>query len=312
MNFGPYPLTIRQLQYAVAVADTRSFRAAATRCLVSQPSLSAQLAELESALGVRLFDRDRRGVLPTPGGEILIARARRVLQEFEDLRQVAALLTDPLRGVLRIGVLPTIAAYLLPEMDPAVRRAFPQLELIWLEDKTDELCRALAEGGLDAAVLAREAELGDVDCEEIGVDPFVLAAPAAHRLARVRRPVGLGELEGESVLLLDDGHCFRSQALELCAAAGTRELGFRATSLATLVQMVAGGAGITLLPSLAAAIESRNRSLVIRPFKHPAPRRTIVLAWRRGSALAESLRSFATAARKAYPGGRRLAGPRAE
>lgn len=301
MRFGPLPLTIRQLQYVVAVADEGSFRAAAERCLVSQPSLSAQIAELESALQVRLFDRDRRGVLQTPAGEALVARARAILTEVENLQSAASELVDPLKGRMRLGVIPTVAPYLLPRLDPALRLAFPDLEPLWREDKTESLVEAIEGGDLDAALVALEAELRDLEHEMVGVDPFVLAMPTNHRLARAKRAVAAAELDGENVLLLEDGHCFRHQALDLCASAGARELGFRATSLATLSQMVAGGAGVTLLPRLAVAVEERDKTLVIRAFKSPVPSRTIVLAWRRGSALEKSLRALAKAARNAYP-----------
>lgn len=302
MKLGAFPFSIRQLQYAVAVADERNFRAAAERCLVSQPSLSAQLQELEAALGVRLFERDRRGVLLTGAGEVLVERARRILLDFEGLRAAARELVDPLCGTLRVGVIPTIAPYLLPALDPALREAFPQLEPMWREDKTENVIAALGNGNLDAGLVALESEIGDVDYEIVGVDLFVVATPIDHRLARSRRPLRTGELDGEDVLLLDDGHCFRDQALELCASAGTRELGFRATSLATLTQMVSGGAGITLLPGLAVPLEGRGKKLAIRNFAKPAPRRTVVLVWRRGSALAESLRRIASVARAAFPG----------
>jgi LysR family hydrogen peroxide-inducible transcriptional activator len=301
MDFGPHAFTARQLQYVVAVAEERNFGAAAQRCLVSQPSLSAQVAELESALGVRLFERDRRGVLLTPAGKVLVAHSRQALLAFENLRDAARQLVDPLKGRLRLGVIPTLAPYALPYLDAALREAFPDLALVWREEKTESLSAALATGDVDAALVALEAELGDVEHEILAEDRFVLAAPVGHRLGRSSRPVGVGELKGEGVLLLEDGHCFRNQALELCAAAGTRELGFRATSLATLAQMVAGGAGITLFPRLAAVVEGRNEKLVIRELKPPRPKRTIALIWRRGSALADSLRAVARVARKAIP-----------
>ena len=301
MEFGAHSFTIRQLQYAVAVAEQGSFRAAAEGCLVSQPSLSAQIAELESALGVRLFDRDRRGVLLTPAGEELLVRARAILLAFEDLRTAATDLVDPLEGRLRVGVIPTIAPYLLPSLDPDLRETFPKLDLIWREDKTENLVAAVDRGDLDAALLALEADLGEVDHALVGVDPFVVAIPPDHRLARSHRSIAAEELAGQEVLLLDDGHCFRNQALELCGAAGTRELGFRATSLATLAQMVAGGAGVTLLPQLAVDVEGRDKKLVVRKFKKPVPKRTIALIWRRGSALTDSLGIFAETARANYP-----------
>ncbi len=301
MDLRTHPFTLRQLQYAVGVAEALSFRGAAELCSVSQPALSAQVAELEDALGVRLFERDRRGVLLTPAGEKLVERARRILLEVESLRREAEGLLDPLDGTIRLGVIPTIAPYLLPDLDPALRREFPKLDLVWREDKTENLVAALGKGEIDAAVVALEAEIGDPDYEIIGVDPFVLATPVDHPLARSRRRVGRDDLDGQEILLLDDGHCFRDQALEWCGGAGTRELGFRATSLATLTQMVAGGAGITLLPKLAVPSEERDKKLAIREFKKPAPQRTIVLMWRRGSALASPLRRIAAAARQSLP-----------
>ena len=183
---------LRQLQYAVAVADARSFRRAAEQCGVSQPSLSAQLAQLEGALGVRLFERDRRRVLLTPAGEELIERARRVLVDADDLVDAARRLGDPLAGTLAIGVIPTISPYLLPAAAPAIRRAHPRLTVRWREDKTENLARDLHAGRLDAALLALEADLGGpLQREVIGRDPFVLATPRAHPLAkkaRARRP----------------------------------------------------------------------------------------------------------------------------
>src|SRR3954452_14157298 len=158
----PPPFSTRQLQYAVAVAETRSFRQAADLCGVSQPSLSAQLAQLEDALGVRLFERDRRRVLTSAAGEALGTRARRILAETDDLMGAARRLGDPLAGTLRIGVIPTISPYLLPTVVRALRRDHDRLVVRWIEDKTDTLVRDLEDGGLDAALLALEAELGDL------------------------------------------------------------------------------------------------------------------------------------------------------
>lgn len=298
MQFAPRPLTLRQLQYAVAVADELSFRRAAELCRVSQPALSAQLAELEDALGVRLFERDRRRVLMTQGGKELIERARRILLEADDLLAAGHRFRDPLTGTLRIGIIPTIAPYLLPEIAPAIRKRYAKLTSIWLEDKTDALLAKMDTGALDAAVLALEAELGaDLAEETIGKDPFVLATPADHPLARSKAPVALDELHGSDILLLDEGHCFREQALSLCSAAGLRELGFRATSLPTLTQMVAGGAGITLLPRLAVPVENRRGMLSLRRLADPVPFRTLALVWRRSSALGPALKKLAATMR---------------
>lgn len=275
MQLAPHPFSSRQLQYAVAVAETLSFRRAAEVCGVSQPALSSQLAELESALGVQLFERDRRRVLVTAAGKELIERARRILRETDDLVEAAKRLGDPLKGTLRIGVIPTIAPYLLPEIVPILRKRFPRLLVVWIEDKTAALLERMDAGTLDAAVLALEAELGAaLEQEVIAHDPFVVAMPKGHPLADSTAPIALDDLRDSDVLLLDDGHCFREQALSLCSAAGLRELSFRATSLPTLAQMVAGGAGITLLPRLAIAAENRRGALAIRRFAEPVPSRT--------------------------------------
>jgi LysR family hydrogen peroxide-inducible transcriptional activator len=305
MRFSPHPITLRQLQYAVAVAELRSFHRAAERCHVSQPSLSAQLAALEEALGVKLFERSSRRVLPTPPGEELLARARKVLVEADDLVEAASRLGDPLSGTLRVGVIPTISPYLLPEIAAPLRRAFPRTTFVWVEDETATLVASLAEGRIDAAIVALEADLGDVEHEVVAKDPFVLAAPAGHELTAGKKPLKPSDLAGADVLLLDDGHCFREQALSFCSRAKTTELDVRATSLATLAQMVAGGAGVTLLPALALPIENRNEQLEIKRFTDPAPGRTIAFVWRRGSPLGRAVREVAAAVRKAYPANRR-------
>jgi LysR family hydrogen peroxide-inducible transcriptional activator len=301
MNLSPHPFSLRQLQYAVAVADALSFRRAAERCHVSQPSLSAQLAQLEDAVGVRLFERDRRRVLLTSAGKILIDRMRRVLLEADDLVEAGKRAGDPLAGTLRLGVIPTISPYLLPSLTPRLRAEFPRLALVWVEDRTADLVRSLETGTLDAALLALEADIGDVEHEVIATDPFVLVAAPGHPLARKAGPAHPSELRDAGVLLLDDGHCFRDQALEICGRAKAHELEFRATSLSTLVQMVAGGAGVTLLPELSVPTELQRADLRVRPFAGVAPHRTIALIWRRRSPLAGALHRVSTVIRAAYP-----------
>jgi LysR family hydrogen peroxide-inducible transcriptional activator len=299
-SFAPHPLTLRQLQYAVAVAEARSFRRAAELCHVAQPSLSAQLAQLEDALGTRLFERERRPVLLTPAGEQLVERARRLLVDTDDLMGAARQLRDPLSGALRIGVIPTVSPYLLPEIVPAIRRQHPALTARWVEDKTETLVTSLGEGKIDAALLALEAHLGTLDHEVIARDPFVLATPVGHPLAQARGAARLGELAGATVLLLDDGHCLRDQALSYCSRARAHEADFRATSLSTLAQMVSAGAGVTLLPRLALPTENRRGKLAIRRFAEPAPHRTLALAWRKSSPLGPALRRLAATVRTAY------------
>jgi LysR family hydrogen peroxide-inducible transcriptional activator len=301
MKLAPSPISLRQLQYAVALADTLSFRAAAARCHVAQPSLSAQLAQLERALCVRLFERDRRRVLLTSAGRELVERARGILRDAEDLVQAAGRAGDPLSGRLQIGVIPTVSPYLLPAVAPALRRAYPRLTVVWREEKTADVVRRLGEGTLDAALLALEADIGDVEREVIARDPFVLATPRRHPLGKPKTPARPADLREAPVLLLDDGHCFRDQALAVCSRARVSEGEFRATSLSTLAHMVAGGAGVTLLPRLAVPAETARTGLRVRPFADPAPHRTIGLIWRRAYPLAPTLKQIATTIRQAYP-----------
>jgi LysR family hydrogen peroxide-inducible transcriptional activator len=303
---APHPFTLRQLQYVRAVAELRSFRRAAEACGVSQPALSVQVAQVEELLGSPLFERGQRQVLLTPAGELLLGRIRALLVDADALVEAARRAGDPLAGTLRIGVIPTVAPYLLPRVAPALRAAFPRLDVYWTEDKTPVLAERLAGGRLDAMLLALEADLGEVEHAEVAHDPFVLAVPPGHRLARTPEgaaPVTEEDLVGESVLLLDDGHCFRTQALAYCARAEVRESAFRATSLGTLVQVVAGGgAGITFLPACAVPTEAPRAALVTRALATPVPYRTIVLAWRKASPLAEALTQVAGAMRRGWEG----------
>ena len=283
------PFSLRQLQYVVAVADLGGFRRAADACGVAQPSLSAQIAQVEHGLGVQLFERSPRGVRVTAAGQGLIDRARQLLVAAADFRRTAKQQGDPLSGTLRLGVIPTVCPYLLPDIAPALHESFPRLRLVWSEDKTQALMRDVQDDALDGAILALDAALARFDHVTIGVDPFVLAAPPQHPLARQRGPASRRALDGETVLLLEDGHCFREQALAFCGASGASEGEWRATGLATLVQMVGSGAGVTLLPSLAVPIENRRGQLRTRRFRDPAPSRTLVLAWRKGAAQARAL-----------------------
>lgn len=294
---APHPFSLRQIQYALAVKETGGFRAAATLCAVSQPALSAQLALLERALGVVLFERDRAGVRPTSEGEALLPALSRLLVGADDVLEAARALGDPLSGRRTFGVIPTIAPYFLPDAAPVLAARFPKLEVVWLEEKTATLLGHLAAGRIDAALIALEVPLGDVDQEPLAADPFLLAVPRGHRLARGRSRVPLAELADETVLLLEDGHCLRQQALSACARTGIREAGFRATSLSTLVSMVAAGAGVTLLPAIAAELENRRGALALRRFRDPEPARTLGLVWRKSAPFGEALRAVGRALR---------------
>lgn len=273
--------TLRQLEYLVAVADERSFHAAARACHVSQPGLSQQIQQLESLLEVRLFERDRRHVVITPAGQALAERARRLLTGARELVEAAGSFVRPLCGPLRLGVIPTIAPYWLPRVLPQVRRRHPELRLLLREDRTASLVEALEQGELDLLLLALDVPLGSAVSYPLFDDPFVAALPEAHPLAR-RARLAQRDLAGESVLLLEDGHCLRDHAWAVCQQGGASEWGdFRASSLGTLSQMVASGAGITLLPEMAVPVEADGvDGLVCRPFRAPVPVRRIGLAWR--------------------------------
>lgn len=294
----PQDVSIRQLQYVVAVAEELGFHRAAERLHVSQPTLSAQIQQVENVLGVTIFERDRRRVLVTTPGRAIVARARQVLLALDELLRAAEQTKDPFAATLRIGIIPTIAPYLLPEITPALRASHPKLEFVFREEKTEDVMRELREGKLDAGLVAAIPELGDVAMAEVADDPFLVALPLGHRLAK-RKTVRLEELASEPVLLLEEGHCLRGQALELCSKVGARETDLRATSLATLVQMVSAGAGVTLLPKLAVDVENRRGQLEIRPFAGKAPSRSIVLAWRRGSPVERVFLAIAATSKRA-------------
>jgi LysR family hydrogen peroxide-inducible transcriptional activator len=263
-----------------------SFSEAARRCHVSQPGLSAQVRQAEETLGVRLFERDRRNVFVTPEGEAIVRRARRVLAETEELVSTAERFEEEgLVGTLRMGVIPTVAPYLLPQSLPRVRKEYPQLRLLLYEGQTHDIVARLHNGSLDLLLLALEADLGGAETHALFRDEFALALPSGHPLSNKRR-VADADLATDEILLLDDGHCLRDQALPVCRRARAREVDdFRAGSLPTLAQMVASGLGMTLLPRIAIPVEAgRGAGLVTRPFRAPAPFRTIGLAWRPSSA----------------------------
>lgn len=289
----PQDLSIRQLQYVVAVADTLGFHRAAAKCHVSQPTLSSQVQKFEEVLGVRLFERDRRRVILTPAGEAIVAHARRILVAVDDLVVAAHAGADPLKGALRVGVIPTVAPYLLPWITPVVAKQWPSLRMSLVEERTSDLLAGLRSGALDAGLLALVPGMDDMDHEAVLEDPFVAAVPRTHPFAK-KKAVALDDLADEPVLLLEDGHCLRDQALALCSRAGATETDLRATSLATLVQMVSAGAGVTLLPMIAVDVENRRGQLAVLPLaERTTHSRTLVLAWRKTSPLGGPLHELA-------------------
>jgi LysR family hydrogen peroxide-inducible transcriptional activator len=301
MNFSPHAFSLRQLQYVIAVADSLSFHRAADECHVSQPSLSLQIAEVERVLAIKIFERDAHRVALTAAGRDFVESARAVLDAADALGERARRCSDPLSGTLRIGVIPTISPYWLPELTAALLKAYPHLTVIWVEDKTHVLVHNLQSGAIDAALLALEAEIGDVEREVIARDPFVLVAPAGDPLVAKRTPAKAAELRGATVMVLEDEHCFGKQALEFCFRAKAQQHQFRGTSLPTVISMVAGGAGVTLLPTLAVRSEVRTNNLRVRRFAKAEPARTIGLVWRKKSSLTPALRKLTASMSQVYP-----------
>lgn len=276
-------MTLQELRYLVALADKGHFVRAADACHVSQPTLSTQLKKLEDYLGVTLFERNKHQLRPTPIGEQIIVRARRALDVIEEIRDLAKRDHDPMSGPLRLGVIPTLGPYLIPHLLPAIRASMPQLHLFLREDLTVNLLERLRQGGLDALLLALPVRGDDIDVLQLFLEPFVVALPREHALAS-RRQLTEADLCGENVLLLEEGHCMREQALSICGAASSDQREeLKATSIETLRQMVAAGVGCTLLPQLAAApgVGSIAEHMVqVRPFAAPVPTRRIGLVWR--------------------------------
>lgn len=287
-------MNVRALQYFVKLADLKHFSKAAEACFVSQPTLSTQIRKLEEELGVQLVERAPRKVMLTPVGEEIAERARGVLNEIEQIRSVARRNVNPAEGTLRLGIFPTLAPYFLPHVIPTLRKRFPKLTLQLAEEKTDDLLIMLRRGTLDAALLALPIDEDGLRMAVLFEEPFVLAVPEDHPLAE-KASVTTDDLRGSELLLLEEGHCMRNHALEVCSLAGASErVDFHATSMETLRQMVAAEVGITLMPLLAVRPPiARTQNVVIKPFDPPGPTRTIALVWRSTSALGPFFESLA-------------------
>jgi LysR family hydrogen peroxide-inducible transcriptional activator len=296
-------MNLRDLQYLVALAEHRHFGRAANACFVSQPTLSTQIKKLEDELGVPLVERTPRKVLLTEVGRDISARARTVLNEIEQIRGVARRTLDPESGTVRLGIFPTLGPYLLPHVLPLVRKAFPRLELLLVEEKTATVLRLLHEGKLDAGILALPLHEDSLHHEFLFEEPFLLAVSEAHPLAHKQGQLKLSDLSNQNLLLLEDGHCLRDQALEVCHLAGAGEhSGFRATSLETLRQMVAANVGITLLPVTAVKPPvAQVENLHLIEFKGNPPSRRIAMVWRKSSAMNAFLKRLADVLRALSP-----------
>lgn len=287
-------MNIRAIQYLVTLAEVRHFSKAAEQCFVSQPTLSTQIRKLEEELGVQLVERSPRKVMLTRVGEEVVQRCRTILGEVEAMKAVARRSRDPHSGLLRLGIFPTLAPYLLPHVIPEIRRRFPSLTLRLFEEKTEQILDMLLLGRLDAGVLALPAGGDQIVSRKLFEEPFVVAMPEGHPLSR-RKRLTLDDLQDQELLLLEDGHCLRDQALEVCQLVGAHEqLDFHATSMETLRQMVAANAGLTLLPTLAIKPPvSPTENVVTRPFKGNMPKRSIAMVWRKSSALTDFLEELA-------------------
>jgi LysR family hydrogen peroxide-inducible transcriptional activator len=287
-------MNLRALQYFVKLADLRHFSKAAEACFVSQPTLSTQVRKLEDELGVQLVERSPRKIMLTPVGEEIAERARLVLSDVDQIRAVARCAGDPADGNLRLGLFPTLAPYILPHVVPTIRKRYPNLRLQLAEEKTEDILKMLQQGELDAALLALPVDDEGMDVEILFKEPFVLALPGGHPLGEKSR-ITLQDLNGSELLLLDEGHCLRNHALEVCALAGAHErVDFHATSMETLRQMVAANVGITLMPILSIKPPiAKTGNLLIKGFAHPVPSRTIAIIWRRSSALSDFISELA-------------------
>src|SRR5258706_1551034 len=276
-------MTLKELQYLVALADQGRFGRAAEACHVGQPTLSTQLKKLEDYLGVTLFERNKHYLLPTPIGEEIVERARIALDVVEQIRQLARQGDDPMKGELRLGVIPTLGPYLIPHLLPAIRGSCPKLQLFLREDLTANLLERLRQGRLDALLLALPVPGDDIEAMTLFREPFMVALPAGHALEG-NKEIREEDLVGQNVLLLEEGHCMRDQALAICgSAASNQREELKATSIETLRQMVPASVSCSLLPALAAlpGVGSVQNGLVqIRPFESPIPVRTVGIAWR--------------------------------
>ncbi len=288
-------MNLRDLRYLVAVAEHRHFGRAAAACFVSQPTLSTQIKKLETELGVELIERSPRHIRMTAAGEAVIERAQIMLREADNIVDIARHMKDPSAGVIRLGMFPTLGPYLLPHVIPQIRDQFPNLKLQLVEEKSDEILRQLRNGDLDAVLLARPVSGDDLESVSLFAEDFVLAVPDDHTLAKQSGPVPASVLQDHDVLLLTEGHCLRDQALAVCQmTGGTEYSGFRATSLETLRQMVAAGAGITLLPNLSVQPPvPQPEHLTLVPFAEPVPSRDIAMFWRKTTPLQDFLTEMA-------------------
>ncbi|MDP2254067.1 MAG: LysR substrate-binding domain-containing protein, partial [Thiobacillus sp.] len=275
-------MTLQELKYLVALADHGHFGRAAEACFITQSTLSTQIRKLEDFLGVTLFDRSLKRVTPTPIGQEILQAARSIVEESERIRELARHSQDPMARTIHLGVIPTLGPYYLPHALTLVHKKHPDLRLLLREEMTPQILEHLANGKLDAGLLALPVSDDSLHVEPLFHEPFLAALPAGHPLAK-RDTLKVSDIINEKLLLLDEGHCLRDQALDVCGSGSRGREEVRATSLETLRQMVGMGLGLTLLPALSVDAGPRvsKKSVEIRPFKKPVPGRTIGLVWRK-------------------------------
>ncbi len=292
--------TLRQLEFLCAVADEGSFSRAADKCFVTQPTLSSAIKEVEALLGVQLLEREPRGASLTRAGDQAVTRARAILASAADLVSAAVQAGTPLTGPFRLGAIPTIAPFLLPQVSALLRAQHADLKLYLVEDQTDRLLDALRARKLDAALIALPWDAPGIESQALSEDDFLLVAPKEHVLLS-KPQLRPGDLAGQDVLLLEDGHCLREHAVSVCDLPRHRKgADVTATSLATLVQMVAGGLGVSLIPKLAAdAGLIAGIDVGLRAFDPAMTGRQIGIAWRAGSPRAAEAQMIGTVAREA-------------
>ena len=272
--------TLRDLHYLTAIEQHKHFGRAAAACFVSQPTLSGQLIKLEQQLGLQLIERHRHNVMLTPAGEQLVIEARNVLQAANEFELAAKALLDPFAGDLHVGLIPTLAPYLLPHVMADLTKQLPKINFFLHEDQTENLLQQLDQGKLDLLILPYLDHMTKFDSFELFDEPLLLASPVGHSLAN-KSNLTLDDLYQQKILTLEDGHCLKGQTKEYCFSAGADEdTSFEATSLETLRHMVASGMGITMLPALSTLERFNNDGMCYTPFKAPQPTRAISLVIR--------------------------------
>jgi LysR family transcriptional regulator, hydrogen peroxide-inducible genes activator len=289
-------VTLTELRYIVAVARERHFGRAAETCFVSQPTLSVAVKKLEEELGVTLFERGPGEVSVTPAGQRIVGQAQRVLEEAARIREIAAAGRDPLAGPLRLGAIYTIGPYLLPKLIPILRRTAPSMQLHIQENFTHNLAESLKSGQVDVILIALPFDEPGIATRAVYDEPFMVAVPKGHAWEG-RRRITSDELTSESLLLLGEGHCFRDQVLDICKTVRAKDRSALARtveggSLETIRQMVAGGVGVTVLPSTSVGPASASDLIRILPFSRPIPTRRVGLAWRRSFPRPEAIEAL--------------------